>query len=301
MSTRMRAAALEAGRQRLGLLMGLAGVATFSLTLPATRLAVQELDVWFVAFGRMSLGAVAALIYLVAVRAPLPDRRSLPWLAATSLGVVLGFPLFSTLAMQSVDASHGGVVLAVLPLCTAAAAALLARERPSPAFWLVASAGGLLVLLFALLRGQGMPAAGDLHLVMACIGGALGYATGGALARHMPGLAVIAWALLMALPFLLLAAPLWVPPELPSASAVAWVCFLYVALGSQFVGFWFWYHGLAEGGIAKVSQLQLLQPFLTLAASGFLLHEELDEVTWAFAAATIGLVWLARRCRIGRA
>lgn len=298
MGARSEAAAGEARGGSLGLLMGLAGVAVFSLTLPATRLAVLELDPWLVAFGRMSLGGLAAVAYLLWVRAPWPGRADLPWLAAASAGVVLGFPLFSTLAMQTVDASHGGVVLAVLPLCTALAAALLARERPSPAFWLVAVAGAGLVLAFALLRGKGALAAGDLHLVLACLGGALGYATGGALARRMNGLAVIAWALVLALPFLLLAAPFWLPATVPPVSISAWLCFLYVALGSQFLGFWFWYGGLARGGIARVGQVQLLQPFLTLAASAALLGEHLDAVTWGFAGATIALVWLGRRCRV---
>jgi drug/metabolite transporter (DMT)-like permease len=279
------------------MLLGFVGVAVFSVTLPATRLAVLALDPWLVAFGRMLLAAIAGAVTLLLWRAPLPDRVTLARLLVVAAGVVLGFPLFSTLAMARVDASHGGVILAVLPLCTALAAAWRAGERPSVAFWAAALAGAGLVLAFALLRGAGAPQRADLYLVLACVLAAVGYAEGAVLARRMPGLQVIAWALVLSLP-LVLPICLLLAPRLPAAAGpAAWAAFLYVALGSQVLGFFFWYRGLALGGIARVGQVQLLQTFLTLGASALLLGERLDATTLIFAAGTVLCVWAARRAR----
>jgi drug/metabolite transporter (DMT)-like permease len=292
----------EAGGGGLGLLLGLAGVAVFSLTLPVTRLAVLEIDPAFVAFGRMALAGLAGGATLLLARAPLPARRDLPALLVVAAGVVFGFPLFSTLAMREVDASHGAVVLAVLPLATAAAGALLAGERPSARFWLAAAAGAAVVAAFALLRSRGRPEVADLYLLLACALAAAGYAAGGALARRMAGLHVIAWALVLSLPLSVLLAATRLPALVPGASPAAWLAFLYVALMSQFLGFYFWYAGLARGGIARVGQVQLLQTFLTLLASALILGERLEPVTLLFAAATVALVWAARRApvRAGR-
>jgi drug/metabolite transporter (DMT)-like permease len=277
--------------------LGLLGVAVFSLTLPATRRAAFELDPWVLAFGRMALAGIVAAIGLALSRARPPDRSTWLRLALVALGVVLGFPLFSKLAMTEVDASHGGVVLAVLPLCTAVAAAVLAKERPSPAFWLWACAGAAVVLAFALLRGKGGLALADLHLALACVLAALGYAQGALLARRMPGLAVIAWALVLSLPLVLPACLALLPRVAWSASPTAWGCFAYVALGSQLLGFLFWYRGLAIGGITRVGQVQLLQPFMTLAAAALLLGERLDTATVLFAVVTVLCVWAGRRAR----
>ena len=287
------------GREgRLGLLLGFLGVVVFSLSLPVTRRAVQEIDATFVAFGRMALAGVAAVILLALRRAPFPTRRDLPPLATVAGGVVLGFPLFSTLAMREVDASHGGVVLAILPLATAAAGALLAGERPTGRFWAAAGAGALLVLAFALWRSRGAPGRADLYLLLACAFCAAGYAAGGQLARRTPGLLVIAWALVLTLPVSLTVAALRWPTVDPSASAVAWLAFLYIALMSQLFGFYFWYGGLARGGIARVGQVQLLQTFLTLVASRVLLGERIDPVAWLFAAGAVAAVWAARRAPV---
>jgi drug/metabolite transporter (DMT)-like permease len=288
-----------AERPLLGLGLGFLGVVVFSLTLPLTRYAVQELDPTFVAFGRMLVAAVAGALTLIGMRAPLPRRADLPPLAMVAGGVVLGFPLFSTLALRTVDASHGGVVLAVLPLSTAVAAVLLARERPAPAFWAWAALGASSVLAFALLRGRGAFTTGDLLLFLACALAALGYAAGGLLARRMPGLQVIAWALLLALPVVIPVNLVLLGRVDLHAGAAAWACFLYVALASQFLGFYFWYNGLAMGGIARVSQVQLLQTFLTLGASALLLGERIDGPTILFALGTIMAVWLGRKARIG--
>jgi drug/metabolite transporter (DMT)-like permease len=203
--------------------------------------------------------------------------------------------------MRTVDASHGAVVLAVLPLLTAAAGALLAGERPSARFWLWAALGCFSVLAFALTRSRGGLAAGDLHLLAAALLAAVGYAVGGRLARNVPGLLVIAWALLASLPLLAAVGWWWLWPLVNlRASAVAWGCFAYVAVMSQFVGFFFWYRGLALGGVARVGQVQLLQTFFTLAASALLLGERVDVPTLVFAFATLLMVWLAQRERVDR-
>jgi drug/metabolite transporter (DMT)-like permease len=282
------------------MLMGLVGVLVFSLTLPATRRAVQEMPAELVGLGRTLPAALLGLI-VVALSRRLPTRGELPAVAVCALGVVFGFPLLSALAMRTVDASHGAVVLAVLPLLTAVAGALLAGERPSPRFWLWAALGCLSVLTFALARSRGGLAAGDLHLLAAALLAAVGYAVGGRLARTVPGLLVIAWALLLSLPFLAALGWWWLWPLVNlRASAVAWGCFAYVAVMSQFVGFFFWYRGLALGGVARVGQVQLLQTFFTLGASALLLGERIDTATLVFASVTLAMVWLARRERVDR-
>lgn len=283
---------------RLGLLHGLVGVLIFSLTLPVTRRAVQELAPEVVGLGRAIPAALLGLLVIAAYRR-LPRRRDLPAVAVCAVGVVFGFPLLSALAMRTVDASHGAVVLAALPLLTAAAAAILAGERPSARFWLWAVLGSAVVLGFALLRSRGGLAWGDLYLLLASLLAAIGYAVGGRLARDAPGLLVIAWALAASLPVLLaLGVGMW-PAVRTGASLTAWACFAYVAVMSQFLGFFFWYRGLALGGIARVGQVQLLQTFFTLGASALLLGERLDAPTLVAALLTLFCVWQARRERVG--
>jgi drug/metabolite transporter (DMT)-like permease len=294
----MRAPAAVDAHVRSGLLYGLAGVLVFSLTLPVTRRAVEELPPGVVGLGRAVPAALLGLLVIAAYRR-LPRRRDLPAVLVCAAGVVFGFPLLSALAMRTVDASHGAVVLAVLPLLTAAAGAVLVGERPSARFWLWAVLGSVAVLAFALLRSRGGLALGDLYLVAAALLAAIGYAVGGRLSREAPGLLVIAWALAASLP-VLLAIGLFAWPSLDlDAGPVAWACFVYVAVMSQFLGFFFWYRGLALGGIARVGQVQLFQTFFTLGASALLLGERLDALTLGFALLTCAFVWLARRERIG--
>ncbi|MGP1254655.1 MAG: DMT family transporter [Kiloniellales bacterium] len=293
----------ETARARRGLLLGLLGVAAFAITLPATRLAVAEMPVWTVGFGRGALAGLAALALLLVLRAPLPRRADLPALAVTSLGVVFGFPLLTTWAMQSVPAAHGGVVIGILPLATALAAALVAGERPSAGFWATALLGSAAVVAFALLDTPeaasdfaGGLAAGDLALLGAVVAAGLGYAQGARLSRRLPGWTVICWTLVLSLPVMLpAAAASWIAAPPDNAGAGAWIGFLYVALISQLAGFFAWYRGLALGGVAKVGQLQLLQPFLTLVAAALLLAEPISETTVIFALLVVGLVAVGRR------
>jgi drug/metabolite transporter (DMT)-like permease len=278
-----------------GFAWGLLGVASFSLTLPATRVAVAGLDPVFVGLGRAVLAAVLAAAYLAATRAPWPGRRLLPRLALVGGGVVVGFPLFSAWAMRLVPASHGAVVIGILPLATAVAAAWIAHERPSRRFWACAALGTAVVVGFAARQGGGLPQPGDLLLVVAAAAAAVGYAEGGRLARTMGGPQVISWALVLASPFVLLPTLLHADAAMLAASPGAWAGFAYVSVVSMFLGFFAWYRGLALGGIAAVGQVQLLQPFLTIFASALLLGEEVDAATFVAAALVIASIALGRR------
>ncbi|CAG9178532.1 DMT family transporter [Cupriavidus respiraculi] len=288
-----------------GMLLGFIGVAIFSQTLPFTRMAVAELDPIFVALARAIVAALLALALLWhrgALAAGRRPRGAQWWrLAVTSVGVVVGFPLFSSLAMREVPASHGAIVIGLLPLATAVFAAWFGRERPSAGFWVSALAGSALVVGFALWQGAGGLQHADWLLFAAMVLGALGYAEGGKLARELGGLETISWALVISLPVL---APVvaWLAaqhvPAIVAASPRAWLGMAYVSVFSMFIGFLFWYAGLAKGGVARVGQIQLLQPFLTLAGGALLLGESLDAPTVAFAVAVIAVVALGRRTAV---
>jgi drug/metabolite transporter (DMT)-like permease len=287
-----------AGHDTLGMAIAFLGVAIFSGTLPMTRLAVAELDAIWVACARAVLAAAIALIALLATRQPWPTRDQVRPLMITAAGVVLGFPLFTSLAMRTESAAHGAVVVGLLPFATALFAAWRNGERPAARFWWAAAVGCALVTGFAW-RGAGPGAlSGDLALVTAALCGGLGYAEGGRLARTLGGWQTIGWALVLSAPAMIVPTvwrTLVVPP---SASAQAWLGFAYVSVLSQFVGFLFWYGGMAIGGVARVSQVQLLQLFLTLAVSQYLLHEPVPAGTWLVAIGVIATVVLARSAPI---
>ena len=286
-----------------GMLLGLAGVAIFSLTLPFTRLAVRELDPLFLTLGRALGAAVLAGGWLRLRRAALPGRAALWPLTVVALGCVLGFPLLSSIAMRSVPASHGAVLAGLLPLATALYAALRGYERPSKGFWLVALLGTGLVLVFALGQGGGTLQRADLLMFGAIVAAAAGYAEGGRLARRLGGQEVICWALVLAaIPaaLLLLTLPGDRLARLATAGPASWLAFGYVTVFSMFIGFFFWYRGLALGGVAKVGQVQLLQPFLSLAGAAVLLGENLTMANVGFALAVIATVALGRHMQVQR-
>jgi len=278
-----------------GFALGLLAVAAFSITLPATRVAVAQLDPVFVGLGRALVAAVLAAAALALTRQRLPTRGELHSLVVAALGVVFGFPLFSALAMRSVPASHGAILIGLLPLATAAAAAWFAHERPSRGFWIVALAGSALVVAFGLIRGGGSLHLGDAYLLAAVAAGGIGYAEGARLSMTMGGWQVISWVLVISAPFLLVPVGWSVAQHGLAASWPAWLAFAYVSLVSQYLGFFAWYRGLALGGIARVGQLQLLQPFLTLAFAALLVGEQLDWMTAAFAVAVVVCVAAGRR------
>ena len=283
-----------------GLLWGFVGVAAFSLTLPATRAAVADLDPLFVALGRALVAGLIAAAVLAAARSRRPTKAEWRLLLPSALGVVFGFPLFTTWAMKHVPASHGAVVLAILPLATAAAGALVARERPSTGFWIAGIAGSAAVIAFALREGGSGLHAADAALLAAVVCAAFGYALGARAASTLGSWQSISWSLVLCLPFLLPVVGFIVPPEPGLVRASAWIGFAYVAIVSQYVGFFAWYRGLSLGGIARVGQLQLLQPFLTIIASALLLGEAIAATTFAFAAIVVALVAVGTRMRVKR-
>ena len=284
-----------------GLWLGLLGVTIFALTLPMTRLAVgtpeePQMSGVFIALGRAVVAAALSAILLVLTRAPLPRREDWLPLAITSAGVVFGFPLFTSVAMRHVEAVHASVIVGVLPLATAVVGAWLHRQRPSPGFWLCAALGSGLVVAFALIRsGAGglslHPADVMLLAAMGCA--AVGYGYGAQLSQHMRAEHVICWALVMALPLTLpTALAAW--PQAPVAVS-AWWGFAYVAVFSMWLGFFAWYRGLALGGTVRVSQVQLVQPFIGMLFAVPLLGESLDALTFGFAVAVIATVFIGKK------
>jgi len=284
-----------------GLWLGLLGTVIFSVTLPMTRLAVgtpdaPQLSGIFIALGRAVVAAGLSAAFLLATRAPLPKREDWWPLAATAGGVVFGFPLFTSIAMRYVEAVHAAVIIGALPLATAAVGAFLHRQRPSAGFWLCAALGSALVVAFALLRsGSGglsiSPA--DLLLLAAVLCAAVGYGYGARLSQRMQAEHVICWALLLSLPLTLpLAAFSW---PAGAIKASAWWGFGYVAVFSMWLGFFAWYRGLALGGTVRVSQVQLLQPFMSMLFAVPLLGESLDAVTVGFGLAVIATVFIGKK------
>ncbi len=286
-------------RERLGLMLGLAGVLAFSLTLPMTRLAVTELDAGFVAFGRMALAGLVSAAWLVLARAPRPKTEHLPWLAGCVVGVVVGFPLCSSLAMRTLPASHGAVINGLLPFATALLAALWLGEHHRARFWTCAAVGSAIVIGFALRHGFAF-GGGHLWMLAAVLIGAIGYVAGGRLSRTLGGVNTILWSLVLALPLTLPVAA-WLAFTRPlDAGAAAWSAFAYITLISQIAGFFAWYNGLALGGIARVGQVQLLQVFFTIAFAALLFGEQVEPLTWLVAAAVVATIAIGRTERISR-
>lgn len=285
-------------RENTGMVFGLLGVIIFSLTLPMTRIVVQELHPLLNGLGRALLAAIPAAALLLWRREKWPTWAQIKGLSLVALGVILGFPVFSAWAMQSVPASHGALVNGLQPLCVAVYAAWLSHERPSKAFWACAALGSALVLAYAMIIGAGQIQAGDLLMLAAIAVGGLGYAEGGRLAREMGGWQVICWALVLSAPLLLGPVLYLALQHQGPVSGKAWWAFGYVTLFSQFIGFFAWYAGLAMGGIARVSQVQLLQIFFTIAFSALFFGEQVELITWVFAAGVIATVVLGRKTRV---
>jgi drug/metabolite transporter (DMT)-like permease len=266
---------------------GFIGVAIFAGSLPATRVAVADLDPGFLTFARASIAGLLALALLLVLRQPRPRREDLASLALTAMGVVIGFPLLTALALQHVTSAHSIVFVGLLPLCTAVFAVLRGGERPRPAFWLFSVVGAACVMGFAAAGGVAASLRGDLLMMAAVAVCGLGYAEGARLSRRLGGWQVISWALVLSLPLMLPLAWLGRPASLAQVGAAGWAGLAYVSLFSMLIGFVFWYRGLARGGIAAVGQLQLLQPFMGFGLAALLLHE---PVTWSMLAVALAAV-----------
>lgn len=280
-----------------GMLLGFIGVLMFSLTLPFTRIAVAELSPYFVTFGRSSLGGICALLLFAFTKPKLPTKNQLIRLSVMALGVVYGFPLFVSLAMKTLPSAHGGIVLGVLPLATAVVGALRFNERPSLAFWITAVMGSLLVITYASLNGSGGLSSEDWLLFVAIASASIGYSEGGKLSEEMSSVEVISWALVLTLPINIFLTYQYIDFEISAVSTSAIISFVYVGLISMYIAFFFWYRGIALGGVARVGQVQLLQPFLTLVGAYFLLDEQITAMNIGFALCVLAVVVLGKRTR----
>lgn len=289
-------------RAAAGWLNGLLGVVIFSASLPATRVAVLELDPLFLTFARAAIAGLLGLALLRLHRQPRPQRRDALPLAVVALGVVLGFPFLTALALRHVTSAHAMVFIGLLPLVTALFGVVRGGERPGLAFWPFAFGGSLLVGLYAVWQG-GMAASlgGDLLMTAAVLLCGLGYAEGARLARRLGGWQVISWALVLALPLMLPLAVLTAPHSWAGIGWPALAALAYVSVFSMLIGFVFWYRGLALGGIAAVGQLQLLQPFLGLALAAALLGEPVSPGLVAVAAGVVLCVAGGRRFAVAGA
>lgn len=280
-----------------GLWLGLLGVTLFAMTTPMTRLAVgpvtdPQLPPLFVTAGRAAVAAVLSALYLLFTRAAWPRARHLLPLLVSAAGTVIGFPLFLGLALRQVDAMHAAVVTGLLPLGTAVVAALALRQRPSFGFWACAVAGCALVVGFALHAGGGLSGADGL-LLMAVLSAAIGYVAGARLSLEWSAEHVICWVLVVSAPLTWPVA--WASWPTQAAAPSAWLGFAYVTLFSMWIGFFAWYRGLALGGTVRVSQVQLVQPFLSLLFAVPVLGERLEATTLLFSLAVIATVFVGKR------
>lgn len=283
----------------LGLFLGFLGVIAFGGTFPMTRLAVQWFDPLFVTFWRPGLAGLLALAVLVVLRRPIPGREALILMVISTSCIVWGFPGLVNLAMTLMESSNAGVIGGILPMATAVAAALILRERQPLGFWVVAALGMAFVVGFAMREGMRL-APGDLIMIIAVAIAGCGYVLSAKLSRNMPGWEVVSWILVIALPVNLIGM-LWTwPPasglgSFDGAPMSALVGFAYVALISQYVGFFAWNAGLAMGGVARVGQVQLLQTFVTLIFAAAVVGETVEPIVWASAVVVVVLVFAAKR------
>lgn len=270
-----------------GWIYGFIGIAIFSGSLPATRVAVAEFDPVFLTFARATIAGVLAVALVVFLSQKRPEPRDLASLFIVAFGVVVGFPLLTALALTQITSAHSIVFIGILPLATAIFGVIRADDRPRPAFWLFSVAGSALVAGFALTQDLTASWTGDILMFAAIVVCGLGYAEGAKLSRKLGGWQVISWALVLSLPVMAPLAIYTSPATLTGISQPAWISLAYVSLFSMLIGFVFWYRGLAQGGIAGVGQLQLLQPFMGLISAATMLGE---EVSWPMAAVSVAVV-----------
>ncbi|WP_426478578.1 DMT family transporter [Chryseobacterium sp. CBSDS_008] len=270
-----------------GWINGFIGVVLFSGGLPATKLAVMEMSPTFVTIVRAAVAGVLALIVLWMGKEKRPVKKDLIPLLLVSLGCVVGFPLLSALALQYLTSAHSIVFLGMLPLATAVFGVLRGGERPHPVFWFFSVVGSLLVIGYAVSQGISASPIGDILMLLAVILCGMGYAEGAKLSKTLGGWQVISWALVLALPVMIPLFFIYFPDDIGNVSVHGWFGMAYISLFSMFIGFIFWYKGLAQGGIATVGQLQLLQPFFGLALAAWLLHE---QVSIGMVGVTIGVI-----------
>ena len=287
-------------KETKGMLIGFIGILIFSLTLPVSKIAVLSFSPYFIAFGRAALAGMVALAYLIYKKEALPSKVDFGKFIVISLGVVFGFPIFTTVAMTQGSSSHGAVILGMMPLATTVIGVIRFKERPSLGFWLVSLLGAALVVIYALLKNAGSFTYIDGLLVLGGICACIGYVEGGELSRKMNPRAVISWALVISLPLNIVLSYLTFNSEYFEAGTIPWISFIYLSLFPMFIGFFFWYEGLAIGGIARVSQVQLIQPFCTLFAASILLGDSITVLNLIFAVLVVSTVILGKSMLVKR-
>lgn len=270
-----------------GWINGFIGVVLFSGGLPATKLAVMEMSPIFVTIVRAAVAGILALIVLWLGKEKRPVKKDLIPLLLVSLGCVVGFPLLSALALQYLSSAHSIVFLGMLPLATAVFGVMRGGEKPHPVFWFFSITGSLLVIGYAVSQGISASPVGDILMLLAVILCGMGYAEGAKLSKTLGGWQVISWALVLALPVMIPLFFIYFPDDIENVSFQGWFGMAYISLFSMFIGFIFWYKGLAQGGIATVGQLQLLQPFFGLALAAWILHE---QVSLGMLGVTVGVI-----------
>lgn len=292
---------MSSSQKRLGLALGIAGVFLFGGTLPATRLTVAWIDPLFLTAARATIAGCAGLALLAVLRRPLPPRALWRDILLAGLCTIVGFPALMALAMTSVPAAHGGVVLGIVPLATAAAATVITHERPSPGFWLATVAGAAIVLAFVFGQNESITfATGDLFLLGTVVAGGFGYALSGRLSRSIPGWEAISWQLVLFLPLSALASlALW-PASFADVPLQAWAGLGYVSFVSMFFAFFVFNAAMAMGGVARVGQLMLLQPFVIVALAVPVNGEPIELATLGYAAAVVATVIVGQRMRVTR-
>jgi drug/metabolite transporter (DMT)-like permease len=285
-------------KESQGMLIGFIGVAIFSLTLPFTRIAVQEMNPFYITFGRGVIAGLCSGLLLLVSRSPLPTLSQFKKLLITAFGVVYGFPICVSFAMKTLPSAHSGIVLGILPLVMSVLGTFRFNEKPSIAYWITAICGTLLVLAYSIIEGEGGLAFGDIWLLLAIATAAIGYSEGGRLAQEIGAIKVISWALVITFPINIVAAYFLSNTPVTNLSPNVFFSFLYLSLFSAFIGFFFWYRGIALGGVARVGQVQLLQPFLTLIGAYFLLGEPITLLNIVFAIGVLAMVLIGKSTKI---
>lgn len=287
-------------REKFGLLLGLVGVICFSLTLPSTSIAVEYFGTTVVGLGRTVVAAILVAVVLIVRKEKLPSPRQFKSLLIVAVGAVLGFPLLTSWAMEFLPVSHGAVELALLPLATTGFAMFRANEIPSLKFWISSIIGSLAVIVYALHLGFGQLQFADLALLAAVIILGLSYAEGGILAKELGSWQVIAWAIMIGAPFFVIPVGLNLTTEMLNVPIHAWISFIYLAVVSQFLAYVAWYSGMAMGGIARVSQIQYLQPFLMILFAAAFLNESITLFTLVIAVIVVFSVILGKNAPVSK-
>ena len=281
-----------------GMLIGFVGISIFSLTLPFTQMAVNEMSPFFVAFARASIAGICALILLIFTKSKFPNKIQIRRLIIIVIGVIYGFPIFTSIAMKTLPSSHSGIVLGILPLAMSLFAAIKYKEKPSSSFWMISIFGTFIVISYTFIDNNGLLMIEDLWLLFAILFAAIGYSEGGTLAKEMGSIGVISWALVISLPINLFASYLFYEINYTSISIQAIISLTYVGLFSMFIGFFFWYKGIAIGGISRVGQVQLIQPFLTIVGAYFLTNEKITTLNILFAFMVLIVIIIGRKTKI---